>query len=39
MYNLKKLLGCVAGAAFALSVNAQQVQGFVHKQSKSSDYV
>ena len=27
MYNLKKLIVCMAGAAFALNLHAQQVQG------------
>lgn len=39
MYNLKKLIVCMAGAAFALNLHAQQVQGFVHKQSEATDYV
>lgn len=39
MCNFKKLLSCLC-ITFALSINAQQVvQGFVHKQSKSTDYV
>lgn len=29
----------MAGAAFALNLHAQQVQGFVHKQSEATDYV
>ena len=39
MYNLKKLIVFMAGAAFALNLLAQQVQGFVHKQSEATDYV
>ena len=40
MKHLKSFLSCcVLAAAFALNVNAQQVQGFVHEQSKASDYV
>jgi len=39
MKNWKKIIGCLAGAALALNVNAQQVQGFVHEQSKATDYV
>lgn len=37
MYNLKKLIVCMAGAAFALNLHAQQVQGFVHKQAIRSN--
>ena len=39
MKNWKKIMGCLAGAALALNMNAQQVQGFVHEQSKATDYV
>ena len=40
MKNLKKLLGCVALVTFSMSLSAQeQVQGFVHQQSKATDYV
>ena len=39
MKNWKKIVGCLAGAALALNMNAQQVQGFVHEQSKATDYV
>ena len=40
MKNLKRLLGCVALAAFSMGLSAQeQVQGFVHQQSKATDYV
>lgn len=33
---LKTLFGCFAGAALAMNVNAQEVQGFVHE--RSTDY-
>ena len=39
MKNWKKIIGCLMGAALALNVQAQQVQGFVHEQSKATDYV
>lgn len=40
MKNLKKLLGCVALVTFSMSLSAQeQVQEFVHQQSKATDYV
>lgn len=39
MKNWKKIIGCLAAMALTFEVNAQQVQGFVHKQSKASDYV
>ncbi len=42
MKTYKRILGCLAAATFALGMNAQdaaQVQGFVHEQSKASDYV
>ena len=32
MYNLKKLIVCMAGAAFALNLHAQQVYSFVLNQ-------
>ncbi len=40
MKQMKYLLsGCVLSALFTLNTHAQQVQGFVHEQSKASDYV
>lgn len=40
MNNLKKIVGCAVLSAFSISINAQeQVQGFVHQQSKATDYV
>lgn len=39
MNTLKKILSCVALATLPLSMFAQAVQGFVHKQSDSSGYV
>ena len=32
------MISCL-GLAMALTINAQEVQGFVHKQSKATDYV
>ena len=39
MRNWKKVVVCLASAALTLNMNAQQVQGFVHEQSKATDYV
>ena len=39
MKNWKKIFGCLAAMTLAFEGNAQQVQGFVHQQSKASDYV
>ena len=39
MKNWIKVLGCMAAMTLASGANAQQVQGFVHKQSKATDYV
>ena len=39
MKNWIKTMGCLAAMTLASGVNAQQVQGFVHKQSEASDYV
>ena len=40
MKSIKYLLaGCLLSAAFVQQAEAQQVQGFVHQQSKATDYV
>ena len=40
MKKLKNILAyCLIGTAFTMNANAQEVQGFVHKQSAASDYV
>ena len=39
MKNWMKTIGCLLAMTLASGANAQQVQGFVHKQSKASDYV
>ena len=40
MKSIKYLLaGCLLSAAFVQQAKAQQVQGFVHQQSKATDYV
>ena len=40
MKSIKYLLaGCLLSAAFVQHAEAQQVQGFVHQQSKATDYV
>ena len=39
MKNWKKIIGCMAAMTFAVEGSAQEVQGFVHQQSKATDYV
>ena len=38
MNSWRKIVGCMVAAAFFAEGNAQAVQGFVHQQSKSTDY-
>ena len=39
MKMMKSWVVFLLGLTFALNMNAQQVQGFVHEQSKATDYV